>query len=292
MEDKKLLKRALPCRICIHWDEVDCCTHVHDVVYEKDDFGEDICPFHVNKYNYEETGGFKMVQPKKEKGEQKVWFTSDLHIGAKNILFFHPWRRDAIGLTEEDVKRDPKAAMEKHDEWIIEKWNSTVKKGDMVFHLGDFCLKNREYTEKVLHRLKGKKFFIRGNHDKSLNGLDHFFEWIGDVREVKFTNNQYKFIDPKEPFCAEICHYPFLTWNRRPHGTVNIHGHSHGGLDMVNTNSKELRVDVGLDSKLFGHEFVELEQLYNYFVSIRNSVGCDKFEDYVEKLMKEQGYRS
>lgn len=290
-QETKIIKKALPCSICMYFDETDGCTLPRTESDGKDSFGEEICIFHVNKYTGEKTGGFKLVKNKEQKEQQKVWFTSDLHIGAKNILYFHPWRRTAIGLTLEDVQSDPKAAMKKHDEWIIEKWNSTVKRGDTVFHMGDFCLMNKEETEKVLHKLKGKKFFVRGNHDKSLKGLEHYFEWIGDLREVKFTNNQFKFIDPKEPFCIEICHYPLLTWNRRPHGTVMVHGHTHGHIQDFNINSKELRVDAALDSGLFGHEFIELEQLYNHFVAIRNSAGCDKFYDYTETLMKQQGFR-
>ena len=47
----------------------------------------------------------------------------------------------------------------------VDKWNKTIAKGDFVYILGDFCLGNKEYTEKILNRLKGRKFLIRGNHD-------------------------------------------------------------------------------------------------------------------------------
>lgn len=123
----------------------------------------------------------------------------------------------------EELQEDKRAATEKHDEWLINKWNETIGKHDIVYHLGDFCMKNKERAEKILKRLHGKKYMIRGNHDKPLKGLENYFEWIGDIKEVKFTNNQYKFVDPKETFCVELCHYPMLTWNRRPHGTVMVH---------------------------------------------------------------------
>ena len=200
-------------------------------------------------------------------------------------------RREACGVTLEELQSDKNSAIAKHDQWLINKWNETVRKQDTVYFLGDFCLKNKEYTENILRQLKGKKFLIRGNHDKSLNGLENYFEWVGDIKEAKFTNNQFKFIDPNETFCVEMCHYPMLTWNRRPHGTCHIHGHSHGSANIVNELTGELRVDVGLDNQYWDYNFVELEQLYNYFRNIIQSHGFNTFQDYVNYLMETQGYR-
>lgn len=226
-----------------------------------------------------------------KKDRQKIWFVSDTHFGHVSILYFHPLRREACGVTLEELQSDKNSAIAKHDQWLINKWNETVRKQDTVYFLGDFCLKNKEYTENILRQLKGKKFLIRGNHDKSLNGLENYFEWVGDIKEAKFTNNQFKFIDPNETFCVEMCHYPFLSWNRRPHGTCMVHGHSHGNANNVNELTGELRVDVGLDNQYWDYNFVELEQLYNYFRNIIKSHGFNTFQDYVNYLMETQGYR-
>ena len=226
-----------------------------------------------------------------KKDRQKIWFVSDTHFGHVSILYFHPLRREACGVTLEELQTDKNSAIAKHDQWLINKWNSVVRKQDTVYFLGDFCLKNKEYTENILKQLKGKKFLIRGNHDKSLNGLENYFEWVGDIKEAKFTNNQFKFIDPNETFCVEMCHFPFLSWNRRPHGTCMVHGHSHGNANNVNELTGELRVDVGLDNQYWDYNFVELEQLYNYFRNIIKSHGFSTFQDYVNYLMETQGYR-
>ena len=226
-----------------------------------------------------------------KKDRQKIWFVSDTHFGHVSILYFHPLRREACGVTLEELQSDKNSAIAKHDQWLINKWNETVRKQDTVYFLGDFCLKNKEYTENILRQLKGKKFLIRGNHDKSLNGLENYFEWVGDIKEAKFTNNQFKFIDPNETFCVEMCHFPMLTWNRRPHGTCMVHGHSHGNANNVNELTGELRVDVGLDNQYWDYNFVELEQLYNYFRNIIKSHGFNTFQDYVNYLMETQGYR-
>ena len=51
-------------------------------------------------------------------------YTSDLHLFHKNIVKF---------------TNRPDMNVEDHIEWIITLWNSQVKLGDTVYHLGDFC---------------------------------------------------------------------------------------------------------------------------------------------------------
>ena len=225
------------------------------------------------------------------KDRQKVFFCADMHFSHQSILYFHPKRREAAGISLEELQNAKAAAIKKHDEWLINLWNETVRREDTVYFLGDFAFANKENTEKLISRLKGKKHLILGNHDKSLNGLERYFESVSQIKEAKFTNNQFHFIDPNETFCVEMCHYPLLTWNRRPHGTACIHGHTHGALDELNRVTKELRVDVGFDGTLANHSLVELEYLYNYFCEIRDAAGCKTFFDYNEWLMKEQKVR-
>ena len=222
----------------------------------------------------------------------KTWFVSDLHFSHSSILYFHPERREACGVTLEELQADKNAAIEKHDEWLINLWNTTVAKCDNIYILGDFCLGNKARTEEILKRLKGNKFLIRGNHDKSCNGLENYFKWVGDIKEVKFTNNQYEFIDPNETFCVECCHYPMLTWNRRPHGTVHLHGHCHNSITKFNNESRELRVDVGLDSDIANYSLIDLETIYRHFTRIKESAGVATFNDYNEWLMGQQGFRA
>ena len=160
-----------------------------------------------------------------------------------------------------------------------------------MYILGDFCLGNKIETEKILQKLKGKKFLIEGNHDKSLHGLERYFEWYGQIKEAKFTNNQYDFINPNETFCCELCHYPLLTWNRRPHGTCMVHGHCHGTIDSFNNESMELRVDVGFDGTLANRGLIPLEDLYNHFKAKLAIAGVNTFQEYNEWKMKNDGFR-
>ena len=225
---------------------------------------------------------------------QKVYFTADLHFSHINTLYHQPKKREAAGITLDELQKGNKwEAILKYDEWLIKKWNETIKRDDVVYILGDVCLGNRIRTEKILQRLNGKKFLIYGNHDKSCKGLERYFEWTGDIKEAKFNHTQYPFIDENETFCVELEHYPIMAWNRRTHGSCMAHGHTHGGIDKVNDASMELRVDVGFGTALAGFGFVTLEDLYAHFKGIvaKNAPECKTFQEYAEWLMAKQGYR-
>jgi calcineurin-like phosphoesterase family protein len=55
------------------------------------------------------------------------------------------------------------------DEHMIEQWNSVIKQGDIVYHLGDVVIdktdEDRKWFKKNWPRLKGSKRLIVGNHD-------------------------------------------------------------------------------------------------------------------------------
>ena len=222
----------------------------------------------------------------------RVFFISDLHFSHANLLYFKPKRRTLADISLEELQHgDKEACVEKHDKWLIDVWNSQVQKHDVVYILGDFCLGNRERTQKILSQLHGRKYLIIGNHDKSCKGLENYFEWVGSIKEAKFTHEMFPFIDEKEPFCVEMCHFPMIAWNRRPHGTIHAHGHVHSALDFYNEQSEELRVDVGLDGALANYQLVPLEKLYQYMRDKIKSKGCETFQEYIDKLMEKQGYR-
>ena len=213
--------------------------------------------------------------------EIKVWFTSDIHFGHKNVLRFCKKRQEKMGIDLEDPDFD-----EKHRLYLIEQWNKTIGKKDIVYILGDFSFYNREGTRRILEKLNGKKHLILGNHDKSCKGLENYFESVSQIKTVDFKKHEYDFLD--ENFIIEMCHYPIFSWNRRQHGSCHVHGHTHGSCDALNKQSKELRVDVGYDGELGNLDFISLEDLYKYFKSITGEL---TFKQYIEKKMENDGYR-
>ena len=72
----------------------------------------------------------------------KIWFTSDCHISHKNVIKHCPGRALAGNFNIDDI--------EAHDNWLIDKWNTTIGKKDIVYIIGDFCFANRDETIKLL----------------------------------------------------------------------------------------------------------------------------------------------
>lgn len=99
-------------------------------------------------------------------------------------------------------------------EYMIAKWNSVVKDQDYVYHLGDVTFQYHGLFNNLMHRLKGKKRLIVGNHDKIWNkALINNFEkvalWKG-FKEHNFT----------------ATHMPARLESLRD-GKFNVHGHIH-----------------------------------------------------------------
>lgn len=82
--------------------------------------------------------------------DKKIWFTSDLHFGHRNIIKFcnRPWE-----------------TVEEMDKALIENWNSVVGKNDIVFDLGDFAFAPNWRWKEIISQLNGKHYLILGNHE-------------------------------------------------------------------------------------------------------------------------------
>lgn len=146
------------------------------------------------------------------------WVTSDLHFWHKRIMDFCP-------------KTRPFSSLHQMHDAIVEDWNSKVKPGDIVFHLGDFSFGNREQTLAILARLNGKIIFIDGNHDKVFEQLPLLERH--KMLEVRLDGTK-----------VVMCHYAMRAWNQQHRGSVMLYGHSHGGMPERGRST-----DVGWDSK-------------------------------------------
>lgn len=94
----------------------------------------------------------------------RIFLTSDTHWGHWRILEYEAVNRPFHDITE-------------HDEYLIARWNERVNDADTVWHLGDVFFKKE--NAHLLHRLKGKKRLILGNHDHyDLSVYTPFFEKI------------------------------------------------------------------------------------------------------------------
>lgn len=77
-----------------------------------------------------------------------IYLTSDTHFSHKKIIEYcnRPFENAHI-----------------MDRTIIENWNSVVKDGDLVYHLGDFAFAP---IKNYIRYLNGEIILIRGNHDR------------------------------------------------------------------------------------------------------------------------------
>lgn len=208
-----------------------------------------------------------------------IWFTSDTHFSHRNVLKHCKGRLKAFGI---DETLDDREKVILNDEAIIKRWNSKVKKKDIVYIIGDFSFASVEQTKKILGKLNGIKFLITGNHDKSSEHLRGYFENISQIKDINFKQRNFDFLE--EDFSIVCCHYPMVTWNRKHYGSVNVHGHCHGNIDDFNEASDDLRVDVGIDGKLANYDLIDLETLYHYFKGKANG---KLFSEYVLEKRKD-----
>ena len=79
-----------------------------------------------------------------------------------------------------------------------------------------------------------------------------------------------------------MCHYPMVTWNQKPRGSIMLHGHCHGKLDEYNAKSMDLRFDVGIDGSLAKMQFLTLEDIYNAATEKITFGNCNTFEEYAQ----------
>ena len=118
------------------------------------------------------------------------------------------------------------------NEKLIENWNGRVSKDDDIYHLGDFGFARHEKLDEILQRLNGRKYFIKGNHDKPMKCLGKHFVWMKDYADISDDGRH-----------VVLCHYGLRVWNRSFHGkTVMLYGHSKGSLPPIKNS-----LDVGVD---------------------------------------------
>lgn len=130
---------------------------------------------------------------------------------------------------------------------MIENWNRVVEIGDTVYHLGDFAFKSNRGLERILDRLNGNIFLIKGNHEKAVMGKASIrgkFGWVKDYYELKVPDEDDS--QGKQKIC--LFHYSQRSWNGAFRGSWHLFGHSHGKLD---NEPWGLSFDVGVDS----HDF-------------------------------------
>ena len=136
---------------------------------------------------------------------------------------------------------------------------------------------NRPFAQEYL-------FLIQGNHDGSIRAYSNYFKTTAQILDLTVKPTACPFLP--ENLQLTLCHYPMVTWNHKPHGSIMLHGHCHGKLDEHNRLSNDLRFDVGIDGELAKRAggFIPLELIYE--VAMEKTGGVP-FHQYAK-----QNYRS
>lgn len=160
-----------------------------------------------------------------------IYFTADTHFCHDNII---------------NLSKRPFQSGTQMNQVLIQNWNSYVTSRDEVYILGDFLHKGTaSEANQILKRLNGKKYLVRGNHDKFLDDPEfeqEHFEWVKDY--FVLTYEKQKFV---------LFHYPILEWQGFFSETIHLYGHVHNSskdpaqkarLDVLGPRAVNVGVDV------------------------------------------------
>lgn len=140
-----------------------------------------------------------------------IYYIADLHLCHSNIND----KLDKRGFEN----------VEEMNKFIIQQWNSKVKKDDEVIILGDLSWAKGNQTNELLRKLNGIKCLIRGNHDKNYLNDSNFdrslFKWVKDKAELSDNGRRV------------VCsHYPEIFYNGQYRGAYMMYGHIHNTQDQ------------------------------------------------------------
>lgn len=175
-----------------------------------------------------------------------VFFTSDEHHGHNNILTGWAGQKGAVAPR-------PFSSLEDMTEGLIDRHNSVVKPGDLVYHLGDMFWRTFSPLSvlDVMRRLNGQHYYILGNHEdvfSTVCDLRHAFIWVREREKIHPAGG------PKAGIVLD--HYAGRVWKDSHKGAWQLYGHSHGNLPELDSL---LAFDVGVDVN--NYTPVSLEQV-------------------------------
>lgn len=174
------------------------------------------------------------------------YFTSDTHFGHKNIIRFcgRPFADEAV-----------------MNEALIANWNSKVKDGGIVFHLGDVALGKWIEWDGILSQLNGYKILVVGNHERIFSAESEknrnkfsteYPKWFDEI------HTEVKGLELANGVKVNLSHFPyngdshdgdrFEDVRLTDYGVPLIHGHTHENKIVSHSKAGTLQVHVGMDA--------------------------------------------
>ncbi|MGH7249580.1 MAG: hypothetical protein ACREGC_01265 [Minisyncoccia bacterium] len=118
-----------------------------------------------------------------------------------------------------------------------------LKYDDLLIHLGDFCIGNDSYWHNwFCHSLPGKKWLVRGNHDRKTNNFYLSRGW--DFVSTNFMDTLF----------GQRILFSHIPTAKTPDWDINIHGHLHNS-----THHPEVDSILSPHHKLFAIEYTNYQ---------------------------------
>lgn len=171
-------------------------------------------------------------KPTGVKHPDNIWFISDTHFYHEKII--------------QHTNR-PFASVSEMNTMMVDRWNALVGMNDVVYHIGDFSLRDDPHCVDMIDNLNGTLYLIAGNHDRDKILKAKRWKAVYDMLTVK--------VEPDIEII--LCHYPLERWPKSHYGAYHFHGHTHGTL-----RSTGRRQDVGVD--VWGFAPVSLARLIDF----------------------------
>ena len=177
---------------------------------------------------------------------QDKFYIADWHYDHKNCIAFD---------------NRPFVTVEEMNTALVDRWNSVVKQGDIVYVLGDMFWCKTELAMQVLEHLNGQKFLVRGNHDRCNDGkfIKQFVK-VSEYMEIKDRDRD-----------VVLCHYPIPCFKNHFYGWYHLYGHVHNSFE----------------SQMMEHDKFLMEQLYDRKCQMFNVGAMMPWMDYTPRTLDE-----
>lgn len=203
-----------------------------------------------------------------------IYFISDMHFGDQSVMSKYDKR--------------PFKTLNEMERVMIQRWNKRVSDNDRVYILGDMFHKSVsvEKAESILSQLNGKKYYIIGNHEETVDQMRN--EWFEKLIVCRgYSDSIIQLLSYKDTEVLKIngwevilSHYPMLanknTFNSNNKRTIHLYGHVH--------NSKEEKV-------VQFSKLVRMDSKSNINKNLSVNVGCMMpYMDYTPRTLDELIY--
>lgn len=180
-----------------------------------------------------------------DQSQSKWFFTADEH-------YYHQSKNKPERGIINYCNRPFDSIDEMHHE-SIKRHNEIVPVDGVTVHAGDTSFGRSEQTTDIIRQLNGNHIFLKGCHDKWMKKGNARL-WIRKVKGVFLV----------------VGHYPHRTWFASYHGSINLHGHSHGKLPPANN-----QLDIGVDNNNFYPFSVDV--VFEKIDDINNNINTEQF---------------